>query len=452
MVNCRKEEEESAHDDCVCETSEDNNHAPNERRLQREFLKKHTNSAGGSRQQRKLRHRFLEDAFAAAALGVMDYDDVWMRFKRSSEVHRYRRSSDNTTTVSNVTAVLEEIAKEEIDEVDIIMEDINDEILDLEQSIVVVNNSSQSTDPVPDTVEAEDEESSSGCSVSDTMFVNCSSDVYETPSRLEKSKTYVNEQIRRLRSQLFELKEIRKHLQRKQPKLPRQSKKQRKQCVCGNKHPRRKEQRMARKKQLRQRKERRRQMKKAKKIRKERRKQKRLKDNAECPVNDEFMNCFTHNNDHWKTKPLWTDGAFCACTNSNTNTYSCVRTINATHNYLYCEFVSGIITYYNLNVDPYQLRNIYQTLSDSELNFMHRQLQALKEYSGHDGKWERPMTNSVSQGFRKSLSNRRSGGGLSSKQRQFNRRYGEATGLCVSLSLMKRGIHTLENFKKNRNS
>ncbi len=62
------------------------------------------------------------------------------------------------------------------------------------------------------------------------------------------------------------------------------------------------------------------------------------------------INCFSHNNDHWKTAPLWTDGPFCACVNSNTNTYSCVRTINATHNYLYCEFVSGIITYYNLKV------------------------------------------------------------------------------------------------------
>ena len=168
-------------------------------------------------------------------------------------------------------------------------------------------------------------------------------------------------------------------------------------------------------------------MKKAKRIRKEKRKLKRMKDNAECPINDEFMNCFTHNNDHWKTKPLWTDGAFCACTNSNTNTYSCVRTINATHNYLYCEFVSGIITYYNLNIDPYQLRNIYQTLSDSELNYMHTQLLALKEYSGQDGKWRdgggRRMTNSVvSQGFRRSLSNRHR---MSSKQRQFNRRYGE---------------------------
>ena len=117
--------------------------------------------------------------------------------------------------------------------------------------------------------------------------------------------------------------------------------------------------RRQRERQRRERKERRQAMKKAKKLRKERRKLKRNK-GVECPVNDSFMNCFTHNNDHWKTKPLWRDGSFCACTNSNTNTYSCVRTINATHNYLYCEFVSGIITYYDLNVDPYQLRNIYQ--------------------------------------------------------------------------------------------
>ena len=72
-----------------------------------------------------------------------------------------------------------------------------------------------------------------------------------------------------------------------------------------------------------------------------------------------------------------------------------------------------------------QLRNIYQTLSDSELNYMHRQLLGLKEYSGQDGKWRNDTVSrqsaNVAPGFRRSLSNRR----LSSRQRQFNRRYGK---------------------------
>jgi len=460
MVSCNKQASDTGiatpesnpnEEECSCDEELSVPPTPrSERKLQREFLKKHTSR----RQQRKLRHRFLEDAYAAATALGLDYDEadyLWHRFKRSPS--RWKRETgeevvseevEELEVSSNVTAVLEEIAKEEIDEVDIIMEDINEEIQDLEQSIVVVqkpNNSSQVA-PISSTMapssgvfedasaeHGKDHANSSGCRVATSASevgagsagslsanlepiagtsysVNCSADVYETPSRLEKSKAYVNEQIRRLRSQLFELKEIRKHLQRKQPKLPRQSKTSSTRgsgnskhsmssCSCGNRSSHRatrkqdhqREVRRQRERQRRERKERRQAMKKAKKLRKERRKLKRNK-GVECPVNDSFMNCFTHNNDHWKTKPLWRDGSFCACTNSNTNTYSCVRTINATHNYLYCEFVSGIITYYDLNVDPYQLRNIYQTLSDGELNYMHAQLLGLKEYSGIDGKWK----------------------------------------------------------------
>ena len=60
---------------------------------------------------------------------------------------------------------------------------------------------------------------------------------------------------------------------------------------------------------------------------------------------------------------MWTEGSFCACTNSNNNTYWCVRNINTTHNYLYCEYVTGMITYSDLNQDKYQLRNLLYSLT-----------------------------------------------------------------------------------------
>ena len=122
-------------------------------------------------------------------------------------------------------------------------------------------------------------------------------------------------------------------------------------------------------------------------------KSKKKLEDSQCRE-DERLNCFSHNNDHWKTPPFWNEGSFCACTNSNTNTYSCVRNVNETHNYLYCEFVSGLITYYNLKVDPYQLRNIYMTLSTEELNFMHHQLAVLKN---HGLKYSRMYDNFVRQ-------------------------------------------------------
>ncbi|KAJ8960804.1 hypothetical protein NQ318_020100 [Aromia moschata] len=103
----------------------------------------------------------------------------------------------------------------------------------------------------------------------------------------------------------------------------------------------------------------------------------RKKDQLEKECSHERMNCFHHDNDHWKTAPQWTAGPFCFCMNANNNTYSCVRTINATHNFLYCEFTTGFVTYYNLRIDPFELQNRVDTLKPEERSYLHNLLKHL---------------------------------------------------------------------------
>ncbi|KAG1706638.1 Extracellular sulfatase Sulf-1 [Nymphon striatum] len=98
--------------------------------------------------------------------------------------------------------------------------------------------------------------------------------------------------------------------------------------------------------------------------------------------NAEKMNCFTHDNNHWKSPPLWTDGPFCFCQNANNNTYWCLRTINETHNFLYCEFITGFLCYYNLKTDPYQLRNQVFELDVSVLEQLRLQLIYMRKCKG----------------------------------------------------------------------
>ncbi|XP_045510544.1 extracellular sulfatase SULF-1 homolog [Colias croceus] len=96
----------------------------------------------------------------------------------------------------------------------------------------------------------------------------------------------------------------------------------------------------------------------------------------------ERMNCFRHDNEHWRTAPLWTAGPFCFCMSASNNTYNCVRTINATHNLLYCEFVTGLVTYYNLRIDPFETQNRFKYLSVAEKDYFHNQLQQLLSCRG----------------------------------------------------------------------
>jgi len=354
------------HDICDCQ----------EKRLQKKFIQKHVS--------RKLRHN---------------------KFINS----RSRRSTADGENVNDADHALKEIAAEEIDEVDIIMEDISDEIADLQQSITnssLRSNGGHLGNGAP-------------CFINKKQ-INCNESVYTDKIAWRTSRAYVNEQIRQLRAQLGELKEIRSHLKAKRPNvyieypadidmadfdggadplqiegdLIKKHEIKPRNCNCKSKRNRSLLRSLRRTRRQKIKMARLRQRLRRKMLRQKRKeKSKKKMEDTQCRP-DERLNCFSHDNFHWKTPPFWNDGPFCACTNSNTNTYSCVRNVNGTHNYLYCEFVSGLITYYNLKVDPYQLRNIYLTLSTEELNFMHHQLAVLKN---HGVKYSRMYSNFARQ-------------------------------------------------------
>lgn len=92
------------------------------------------------------------------------------------------------------------------------------------------------------------------------------------------------------------------------------------------------------------------------------------------------LNCYEQTNG---TVPPWFYGhVFCSCQDSTNNTYACVRTLNATHNFVYCEFVEGLVEAYSLDADPWQQTNLGPTLSPQDKDYWHTKLQALQTCTG----------------------------------------------------------------------
>uniref|UniRef100_A0A182QDS4 Extracellular sulfatase SULF-1 homolog n=1 Tax=Anopheles farauti TaxID=69004 RepID=A0A182QDS4_9DIPT len=124
----------------------------------------------------------------------------------------------------------------------------------------------------------------------------------------------------------------------------------------------------------------RRRLKEERQRKKERKRIKKVKMEKECL--SERMNCFSHDSNHWRTEPMWDDKPFCFCMNANNNTYSCLRTINQTHNFLYCEFTTGLVTYYNLRIDPFETQNRESLLTAEEKKELHETLEEMKRCRG----------------------------------------------------------------------
>jgi len=419
--------------------------APKERSDQKDFLRKHVNQAD------KIKARFLKEVldtdldrdelkedledFPATAESLKSLRR-WKRGAGNSaglDLHRWQRESEE----GSLEGMLEDVADQEILEVDGMVEDLAAEIRSLHKftnrsldndDILGMEDDLQNSNDDPDANKDDN------CLLNRNNVLCSAQDFSKSELSWEKSRLAVKHQIQRLRAQLHELKQIRRYLHVRRPAKKHHNKPRyhnhlrsmhnpplttttplpaislqhgddaafgvfspadeddfaTELCTCSPDSTALDGVAGGDLKLLRQQQLQRRREKKLEKLRRKAAKREKMERKLARKMNprkadhckaDVKMNCFSHDNDHWKTAPLWTEGPFCACTNSNNNTYWCVRNINTTHNYLYCEYVTGMVTYFDLSVDPHQLRNLLHTLGDEEINYMHSQVNELREYS-----------------------------------------------------------------------
>ncbi|KAK6167470.1 hypothetical protein SNE40_021491 [Patella caerulea] len=277
------------------------------------------------------------------------------------------------------------------------------------------------------------------CRILTNQTIQCDDELYEDASAWNEHKTEIDGLIKELRKALEDLRVIRRHLKSEKPELEdinnsdtfytdamifqgfgsdadsEEEEEEEELCDCDETtfpfRPNRKFENNRRLNRFN-----RRQRKHKKKFQKRKR-------GKEC--NSASMKCFTHDNDHWKTPPKWTSkpkkrrrrlnhpkcfkegdkqgmechfmdsshwrtapfwkhGPFCFCPNANNNTYWCLRTVNETHDFLFCEFITRFQSFYDMKKDPYQLKNQIHLLDVGIREQLEEDLETIKSCRGND--------------------------------------------------------------------